>query len=214
MKLLSCALLLMATMAFVLLGCADNPGPVAGSTDQGISSSSATSLAKMGENMHSATGNGHWRVIGPQSRVRFCFSAIQHSDGSFSGEVRNNDEGPTLKFHGKVYDLKVEGNRAKICWKFTSGAYTPPGAPPWDLTGMPSAVVVVDNGGGKNGSGPDQVSLIWCDPPGTFYPAIGKTIEELNALGIDDYLHDVLILAGMSLNDYLPDTDMGSVKVR
>jgi hypothetical protein len=146
--------------------------------------------------------------------VRFSFSAIQHGDGSFSGEVRNNDEGPTLKFHGKVFDLKVEGNRAKICWTFTSGAWTPPEAPPWPLTGMPAGVVVVDNGEGKTASGPDMVSLIWCDPPGTYYSAIGKTIEELNALGIDDYIHDVCILSGFSPTDYVPAIDMGSVKVR
>ncbi len=49
MKILSLTLLLMASMAFVLLGCSDNSAPIGAPTDQaGLSSSSSTVLAKAG----------------------------------------------------------------------------------------------------------------------------------------------------------------------
>ena len=70
---------------------------------------------------------------------------------------------PTLKFHGEVYDLQVEGNIGKICWTMTKGGWTAPDGTFYDLTGMIMCVIVVDNGEGKNATGPERVSLIWGD---------------------------------------------------
>ena len=202
------AIVLLAFVGLAILGCSET-------TDQLIAPVEKVNTLSLEKGViHSATGSAHWRLIGTQSRVRFSFNAIQHSDGSFSGQVRNNDEGPTLKFHGEVYDLIVEENRAKICWTMTRGAWIAPDGTVFDLTGMIMCVVVVDNGEGNSESDPDLVSLIWGDPPGTYYPSISMTIEQLNGLGIDEYLDNILILTGMTYNDYVPAIDQGSVQVR
>jgi len=154
-------------------------------------------------------------MIGPQTQVRFSFSAIQHADGSVTGEVQDKDGGPTLQFHGKVFDLKVDGNRAKISWTFTSGTVNPPLVPvTTDLTGWVASVVVIDNGEGNNATGPDMISRIYPAPPGTFFPPINMTIEQLNALGVADYLEKVLFLTGASYSHYVAAIETGSVQVR
>jgi hypothetical protein len=218
MKNLSLALLLMASMVFVLSGCSDNSNSVVTPSEQvTAATTSSGNLAKMGEDLHSATGNGHWRFVGTQSRVRCLFSAVQHKDGTCSGEVTNNDEGPTFKFHGKVYDLKVEGNRAQMWWKFTRGTNPPGGEPYLDLTGMLGTMVVVDNGNGNSATGgPDLVSLIWCDPPETYDGSLNPpmTIEQIFALSTDEYINYVMNNFGMSYDQFLPAIEMGSVTVR
>jgi hypothetical protein len=62
MKILSLALLLVASMAFVLLGCSDKSAPIVAPNDQGMVSSSASSLAK-GDVLYSATGGAHFFKI-------------------------------------------------------------------------------------------------------------------------------------------------------
>ena len=206
----------MASTALVLPGCSDDPDSVVSPDESAIvQPGPALDLAKRGEDLHSATGSGHWRLVGIQSRIRCSFSAIQHADGSTSGIVQNNDEGPIFKFHGSVFDLKVEGNRAKICWMMTRGAWTPPGGPDVDVTGMLASMIVIDNGQGNNATGSDLVSAIWFDAPGAYYPGISMTIEQLNALGIDDYLNAIYTLTGTSFETWVePAIDQGSVKVR
>ena len=77
MKILSVALLLMASMAFVLLGCSDkSTSPVTpGEQTIGAPSSSA-GLAKMGDEQHSATGSAHYRSIPitGETNVTYSFS--------------------------------------------------------------------------------------------------------------------------------------------
>jgi hypothetical protein len=214
MKTLSLVVLLVASLAFVMLGCSDSPGPVVGPNDQAISATTSSSaLAKMGADMHSATGNGHWRMIGTQSRVRFSFSAIQHADGSLSGEVRNNDEGPTFKMHARVWDLMVDGNTAKICFTFSKGSiYGPPGGPYTDISGWLACVVVVDNGDGKDTEA-DLVSLVEGGPPCYEYES-GVTVEDLLAKNIDDFLAYILDWYQQPYSWFMPAIDQGSVKVR
>ena len=39
------------------------------------------------------------------------------------------------------------------------------------------------------------------------------TIDQLNALGVDEYLNNILTLSGMTFEDYVPTIDKGSVQV-
>ena len=103
----------------------------------------------------------------------------------------------------------MEDNVAKICFTFTSGAYTPPGEQSFDLTGALGCVVVVDNGESDQF---DKVSLVWWDFPGTIYPP--GTVEEIFAMDITEYINTVLSLYGLTYDEFIPDIGYGSVKVR
>jgi hypothetical protein len=201
------AFVLLAFLGLLILGCSESSDQLVVPVDKISSLNTGGSLEK--GVIHSATGSAHWRVIGYQSQVRFSFSAIKHKDGSVTGQVRNNDEGQTYKFHGEVYDLQVEGNMAKICFTFRSGKWNPPGGPVIDLTGALGCVVVVDNGESNE---IDKVSLIWWDFPGTTYPP--WTVEEIFAMNITDYINTVLDLFGLTYDEFIPDIEYGSVKVR
>ena len=205
MKNFNWVVILLSILGFVIFSCTDE-------TTTPVAPNSFNDLNKMGDDFHSATGNAHWRIIGEEIKVRFSFSAIQHKDGTFSGQVRNNDQSPTFKFHGEVYDLLVEDNVAKICFTFKSGVWTPPGGPSYDLTGWLGCVVVVDN---DEINEVDRVSLIWLDPPGTVYPTIPPmTIEEIFAQSIDNYINTVINLFGLTYNEFIPEIEQGSVQVR
>ncbi len=213
MKTFPFILLLMASLAFVLVGCSDRSVPISGLADQTASAvSSSGTLGKMGTEVHSVTGTAHWKIAGTQTQVRFSFSAIQHADGSFSGEVRDLDEGPQAKIKGKVYDLELDGNRAKICFTTTSGFLAFEGQPTVDLTGWPLAFVVVDNGQGKSSTGPDLVSWIEGAPPGGDFN--GMKVEDYLALSIDDFINAELSYYGVPLEVFMPPIDKGSVQVR
>ena len=74
------AIVLLAFVGLAILGCSE-------STDQLVAPVDKVSTLSLEKGvLHSATGSAHWRTIGIQSRVRFSFSAIQHSDGSFLGK--------------------------------------------------------------------------------------------------------------------------------
>lgn len=215
MRNLSCALLLLASVAFVVMGCSDSPNPVDAPSDL---LNSPSTLVKMGDILHSATGSAHWRVVGSQTRVRCLFSAIQHKDGTFSGEFQNNDVGPTFKCHATVHDLMVEGNTAKMCFTFSEGSrWLPgPGQPYVDISGWIGCMVVVDNGQGKNAVEPDRVSYVWFDPPGTHYETFTPplTIEQVHGLGITDFIDYVNVNFGMPYEVFVSPIDQGSVEVR
>ena len=144
MKKLMCVLVSLTFVGLVLLGCTDSSDQLVVPVDK----ASTVSLEK--GVIHSATGSAHWKIVSSsgQSRVRFSFSAIQHSDGSFSGQVQNNDQGPTFNFHGNVFDLKVEGNIAKFAFKFTSGTYYGIPLEDWygvNISDLTAWCVVIDN---------------------------------------------------------------------
>jgi hypothetical protein len=206
MKVLSLVLLLMASMAFVLVGCSDNSVPIAGPTGQAISSGSAASLAKLGEDLHSATGSGHVSDFGGEKvDLTFTFSAIQHKGGTSSGEVQVVVH-PGLKFHGKIFDLKVEDNRAKLSWTYTSG--------PW--TGLYGCAIVEDNGEGIKATGPDKMAgFLWTDGSdiGTY------TIPELIEMSPSEFIYwlEYYIFPLIGLPPGTPalvPTDKGNVQVR
>jgi hypothetical protein len=149
MKILAGCLTLVV-LTFLVAGCSgalENPtGPVAapGNASQG--------LAK-GPALHSAMGSG--RVLefwGMETKFMFTFNARELGGGEGAGEVSMLDHAG-LKFHGKVFGLKVDGNLAKLNWTFTSG--------PW--TGMYGTAIVEDNGEGS-GCAADKISgVLWTD---------------------------------------------------
>jgi hypothetical protein len=221
MKNLSLALLLVASMAFVLVGCSDNSAPLVSPEDAVVSSvTSQASLAK-GDVLNSATGSAHYKFVSGslQSRVRFSFSAVRHANGTCSGEVQNNDEGPTFNFHGKVFDLKVEDNAAKFAFKFSYGTYYGIPFGDWyggvDISAFTAWCVVVDNGQGKNATGADLVSwILWTDGSD-----IGTaTIEDVNAMGPQAYLNwiknVICPMYNISYDDFLGQFDNGSIRVK
>jgi hypothetical protein len=144
MKTLSFILLLLASMAFVLLGCSDSSNPLAGPPDRaGIAPNPPASLAKGAAVVHSATGSGHTYVDG-ELRT-FSFVAKELADGTYQGEweaFSRNWGRVEGKWHGVVTFVKFDGNKALIVGRETSGSYA----------GWYDAFAVVDNGEGANGS--------------------------------------------------------------
>ena len=177
MKILSCALLLMASMAFVLLGCSDNSGPIVAPKDQVLSSpTSSTDLAKCGVKVinslrgsannwyalwYSPDGTELWGTM-PDPKGRFytveTFEADAYSNGTASGSFHYNFLGKLPKgveavggwgkFEGKVIKLAVEGNKAFVVVEVKN----------WKSTSLPGwfAQVFIDNG--KRASSRDEVS--------------------------------------------------------
>lgn len=150
MKLVSIALLLIASVALMLPGCSDNAGPVETSTDQVLSTATPPSaLAKNGPVKHSASGNcGDFIDGGP---VTFSFTAIECADGCRGEWVANLHGQPKEwgKMHGKVMSLKVcdySGGRAAVI----GGVFTDKINEGWYF-----AFAAIDNGEGKEAT-PDQ----------------------------------------------------------
>lgn len=203
MKTMSFALLLVAGTAIVLAGCADNATSVVQPNDREMVASSKSMLGK-GDVRHSATGGAHLLYMdGAKLNFSFMFSAIQHLDGSASGEIQfRNMDG--FSFRGTVFDLKVDAvsRMAKLSWVYTAG--------PW--VGQTGFVVVIDNGEGKKALASDQISwFVFTD--GT---DIGDaTIDELVAMDPDPYLAWLTPMAGVSSpEDLLTPTTGGNVQVR
>jgi hypothetical protein len=143
MKLLSCALLLMASMAFVLLGCSDTTGPVATSTEQALSTGALPlSLGKGGPVVHSATGSAH-TILGIGARGGatwfFTFSAHQYADGSFGGRVNISDHYNQAKGNFPVVYLNVDNSKRALIVDYG------PFPPEWGGGYWYMAYVVEDN---------------------------------------------------------------------
>lgn len=204
MKTLSLVLLLAASTAFLLIGCSDNSSPVVSPTNQAINTpSSNMSLAKGGAVVHSATGNGHVPAIySGVPKYSFSFTANRYADATSSGEVQFQS-GVGLKFHGTVIDLKVVGNKAKLCWTYTSG--------PW--TGQFGCAVVEDNGEGKKATGPDMMSgFLWTDGI-DIIPYGNPTIEGITSWSPDEFIAWVETYFTPPGTALMP-TDQGNVQVR
>jgi hypothetical protein len=223
MRALSLALLLMASMAFVLGGCSDNSNSVVTPSEQALATPASSSSLAKGGILHSATGSGHWKSVffSDQTLIRVAFSAIQHADGTVSGEIEDKDRGPTFKFHGKVIGLKVKNNIAKIEFKFTSGTYF--GVPladyyGGDLSKVVAWVIAIDNGEGKNAEKPDVVSwFLWGDDA-ELMPILGVGVEYISNLDPQEFMDwvdvSLLPLVGITHDIYFTPVDHGSVQVR
>ncbi len=165
MKILSLALLLMASMAFVLAGCSDISAPVASPTEQTSSTQSGTpSLAKGGPVVHSVTGSTniqygeYWE--GKEIFGTLTISGRLYADGSCDGEYEFIDHVVEWKdynkTHGKILSLKFYDNKVLVGGEEVSGVY---------YKGWFDAFLLVDNGQGTNASNADMRSWIYCEPP-------------------------------------------------
>jgi hypothetical protein len=156
MKILSLALLLMASLAFVLLGCTDNSSPVEGSTDQALSTAAPpTSLAKVAVE-RSVTGtaniwiNGKMGVLtinahkcGDVAKGNFNMVSTVYNpkDGTVRGEVV-----AVTFYENYSFSNGVSGPTALVWFR---GSY------PELFNGKYLACFFVDNGQGKNALAPD-----------------------------------------------------------
>jgi len=156
MKILSLALLLTATLAFVLVGCADNSSPIEASAEQALSTGTPPSaLAKAGI-VASASGsammyfdaNGIFTDEKTGERHICTFNANEYGDGTYSGVVSVRiTPGNPWAVSGEVVQVKVHENKAKIIYKIieaTGGAEY--------LLGTYTVFLVIDNGEGANAS--------------------------------------------------------------
>jgi hypothetical protein len=202
MKTLSCVLLLMASMAFVLVGCSDNSNSLVSQTDQPQKvSGSIVDLAKTGPETHSATGSGHFVYFGQENyNDQWSFSA-KVADGKVTGQVQYTDREMGYTFHGEVYQLIVDGNMAKLGWVAKRG----PTYPAWE--GLQYGfVVVVDNGEGKGVM--DQISWgMLADETG----AGGASLLDIVAMDPQGY---ITWLIDMGLDPPLWEYVDGNIQVR
>jgi hypothetical protein len=169
-KTLSLALLLMASMAFVLLGCTDNSSSLVSAGEQAVATSVApASLAKRGPVVASVTGNGAVRydfwLDGKQVFGSFAISARKYADGSCDGEYQAIDHvvawKSTNSWHGKVLSLEIDGNKALVGGQEMSFA----GNGDEVNLNWYDAFVLVDNGQGSGATSPDMRSIVHIEPP-------------------------------------------------
>ncbi len=223
--------LLMASVALALIGCTDNANSPLAPGDRAVPASGLPDvLAKVGQDLHFVTGTAHWKSVPVefQQLARFSYTAIQHADGSVSGEVQNictdgaaGDKNVSMNFHAKVTGLKVAGNTAKIEFMFTSGTYM--GSPladyyGGDLSHVRCWLIAIDNGEGIHATAPDVSSgILWGDNAELQY-YLGKDVEWISNLGAIEFIeymtNEVLPMLGISPVDYFHSPDNGSVQVR
>lgn len=106
--------------------------------------------------VHSATGSGGLRddLWGGEYRS-FAFTAVQHSDGTTTGELQIKNRYQQVVIHMRVESLFVYGNVAGLAGTITKCDADPIRVGNW------GACVVADNGEGKMAL-PDQFSgLYW-----------------------------------------------------
>ena len=184
MKTVPLAILQLACLAFVLVGCSDRSSPIISSTEQAMSSATApTGLTKGGVKVvHSLRGSAHAYnlllvdegaiIPGPKQKGGFynvqSIQADEYSDGTVSGKILYQFLGklsPELavglanKMEGKVIHFKVEGKKAFVVVEITKWLDFPDPAPPlpWWF-----AQAYIDNGEGAMTS--DEASEWWMSP--------------------------------------------------
>jgi hypothetical protein len=158
MKVLSLALLLMAGMAFVMLGCSDTATPLVSPNDAVASSvTSQASLAKEAA-IHSVAGNGNIWIEGKMGVL--TINAHQYEGGSVKGRLNlvNTAFNPHSHYAGDVVALAVyenytfstgvSGRTAVFCWREETNEET---------KGKYVVGFVVDIGEGNKATGPDWV---------------------------------------------------------
>ena len=104
-----------------------------------------------------ASGHGNL-TVGGELRT-FSFTAVQHSDGSVTGESELKSRASGTVIHARVDCLTVVGNHA-----YVGGVVTKATNPAF--VGKPCVFAVVDNGEGANAA-PDEISLFFTfvNPP-------------------------------------------------
>jgi hypothetical protein len=196
MKIMSFTLLLMASMAFVLLGCSDKSDSLLTPNEQ--PTATGLSLAKGGPVVHDATGSMHLYPEGETKMRTFAFTAKQYKDGSFDGEyqVYRHASGAVNKWHGKVVHLNVEGNKALIIGyeDHQTGAWL----------GTYDAFIAIDNGEGTSAS-PDIMSFVW-------YTDDQTELANWMTMSADDFVQH-LMNAGNPIDEILYPVQMGNLQV-
>lgn len=164
MRITSVALLLIASMGFVLLGCSDNSAPLLAPTDNALVQGSSSGLAKSAVSA-SVSGSAlmfldaeGYPTEERSDFLRVCtFNAREYADGSCAGEISAvGTPGKTFAFKGDVVQVKVHGNMGKIVFEYTK---------PEEATNHYCFYLVIDNGEGA-GDPPDMNSGF-----GNFMPA-------------------------------------------
>jgi hypothetical protein len=208
MKIMSFALLLMASLAFVLTGCSDNTSvPVTPGEATIVSSSTPASLTKGGI-LHSATGSANVFVDGKS--FTFAFTAHEYAGPSYDGEyqIYVHAQPPEWgKIHGKVMSLKVYdylGGKAAVIGTIETKSGFP---------GFYDAFVVVDLGEGKKSTRDMYTTTIfWTD-----VIADAQAVWDLPPDGvIDAIIQEQLIMNNqvVTKEQVLIPIQMGNVQVR
>jgi hypothetical protein len=209
-------IVLLAFLGLAILGCSDSSNPIATTVDKASTLNFTGSLDKDNGILHSATGSAHWRSvpITGETNFRISFTAIQHKDGTITGELVAKDKG-IMYGKAKVYGLEVSGNMAKLAFHYTNGNLGAMYYPPVDISDIYGWLVVIDNGQGGNTTGPDLVSLIVFTDGSDILPL---TIAELDPMGPQEYLNtmgDYLFqYYGIPYDAFLSPYENGSVQVR
>jgi hypothetical protein len=208
MKILSVALLLMASLAFVMLGCSDKSSTLVTPSDQTITASSSPASLSKGVLVASASGNaqlyldldGNPTVERSDVLRVYTFNAREYAGGSYSGEITTL--GAPYKqwnFKGTVIQLKVQGNKAKILFRPYKAGGLAAGAEDYIVCHL-----VVDNGEGTNAESPDMGTVWWMFEP--------SELPYFMGLSPDGFLE---FLAKQEFPfDYLVPNTVGNVQVR
>jgi hypothetical protein len=208
MKIFSCTLLLMASLAFVLVGCSDKSSTLVTPSDQTIAASSSPASLSKGALVASASGNAqlYLDLDGNATAERsdvlrvYTFSAREYADGSYSGEITTL--GAPYKqwdFKATVTQLKVQGNKAKMIIR------------PYKAGGLAAGIedyyichLVIDNGEGSKAEFPDMSTIWWSFEP--------SELPYFMGLSPDGFLG---FLGQQQLGfDYLIPNVVGNVQVR
>jgi hypothetical protein len=209
MKVFSFVLLLMASMAFVLLGCSDNSNLVVTPGEQTIAaSSSGASFAKADPILHSATGacNDFW-----EGKIQsWAFNAKQKANGDVDGVVQiivHSQSRDVGFLHCNVLSLKVydmpDGSKAAVIGMVEvekKGLYK----------GSYDAFVVFDYGEGSKAHPDMYTGYICWDPDNSL-----DNMKEVWSWPPDKVIDQiVLIHPGTTRADVLLPIHEGNIQVR
>jgi hypothetical protein len=208
MKNLSVALLLMASMALVMVGCTDKSSTLVTPSDQTITASRSPASLSKGALVASASGTAqlYLDLDGNPTAERsdvlrvYAFNAREYADGSYSGEITTL--GAPYKqwnFKGTVIQLMVQENKAKMLFRPYKTGGLAAGAEDYIFCHL-----VVDNGEGANAESPDMGTVWW-----TFEPSELPYFMGLSPDGFLEFLsHQEFPF------DYLLPNVVGNVQVR
>ena len=168
MRTLSLLLLLMASVAFVLVGCSDNSSSPVSAVEQTVGAPIASaSLTKKGPVVASVSGSAQimWEYTYEGRKIygTFTISARLYADGSCDGEYQVMDHvvdwKASNKWHGKVLSLKFYGTSVLVGGMETNIEL---------YNGWYDAFLLVDNGQPPDGSPRDMRSWVYADAPGNY----------------------------------------------
>jgi hypothetical protein len=113
----------------------------------------ALASAAAGGGNPKASGHANLTVGDGQTRT-FSFTAVQHRNGTVTGQAEVNNPSFPIRVHFAIDCLKFDGNRA-----IASGPVTQSSDPGTIAVGRISVVAVEDNGEGANAA-PDRITTI------------------------------------------------------